>query len=478
MNPTFLIVSHQGRLNCLLNDLGFEIPKSTKFKNCCVLKLEIKQSHDGGGGRGKFTYSGGATDVAPQLNMKLTMIYEGDVEPEKEEKKKYYKKIYTVSSTDANDLKRAINIAYGVLGGKITGFTTYSGDEGSTHDAGGEPSTDKGSAYSVRGGADATVDLPFRAGYRVEDGERSGSEEILLPPSKPVNPIPITLPSDIKSATYYLIRHGEAEHNTWKGATKKWYQTTPMDKFKDTELTENGIYYGVVAGVMLANSMESDPRNFDQIYTSDLNRTLKTFKAVREGFNQYMTLKKKETISYEATVIILPCNHELTTTEGGNCDNNQIFTPNENTTLKKWEGERNSHPPVDLDTRLYESLYGVGGIRSKSINPKYCAKLNAIQISLNYYSNGTKLGNRDKATKLRTLAKWRAARSARRGVSDTGGGYPSNKLISHRVRKHRRHSKKSRYEKRANKHKKKQRRKTKKTRKPRTTRKPKKTRKT
>ena len=97
---------------------------------------------------------------------------------------------------------------------------------------------------------------------------------IAVPKNKPENNFSITLPSNINSATYYLIRHGEAEHNTWKGLNKIMYQTTPMDKFKDTELTKYGVYYGVRAGIMLANSMKEDGRIFNLIYTSDLNRTL------------------------------------------------------------------------------------------------------------------------------------------------------------------------------------------------------------
>ena len=118
-------------------------------------------------------------------------------------------------------------------------------------------------------------------------------------------------PSDIPENTeviFFLVRHGNAEHNQYKGVTK--FQSLFR---KDTLLTEDGIQQAKDAGKFLLEYIQKNNLNIKTIFASDLKRTRQTLSILVNEFSQIPT-----------DIIVLPCAHELIYFDDKNCDKKML----------------------------------------------------------------------------------------------------------------------------------------------------------
>jgi len=113
--------------------------------------------------------------------------------------------------------------------------------------------------------------------------------------------------------TFFMIRHGQAEHNVWK---KGWHKTGKINiNKKDTELTQLGKEQGIHAGdfFKLYCKINRIP-NIHFLFVSDLYRTRQTVEQILSVLN--ISTKKNKTYNF----IVLPCSHETKVDKNGKCD--------------------------------------------------------------------------------------------------------------------------------------------------------------
>ena len=121
---------------------------------------------------------------------------------------------------------------------------------------------------------------------------------------------------------FYLVRHGQAVHNTLTTYQK-------MMSPKDTSLTDKGKEQAIYTGKKLSDIILHNEVAFDNtslfLFGSDLKRTRQTMEHLRGQFHE--DIRRDMEIIY-----ILPCAHELRykPSEDGNCDGSMLPTPNEN----------------------------------------------------------------------------------------------------------------------------------------------------
>jgi hypothetical protein len=113
-----------------------------------------------------------------------------------------------------------------------------------------------------------------------------------------------------ESCTVYLVRHGQAEHNA-KSINFK----------KDTNLTDIGKLQATATGKFLSSLHIP----FKQYFCSDLRRTRETFVQIIQQLTLLTTDEK-----YQVKLVVLPCAHEVSTDDNGNCDGSYVWG-NENT---------------------------------------------------------------------------------------------------------------------------------------------------
>jgi hypothetical protein len=138
---------------------------------------------------------------------------------------------------------------------------------------------------------------------------------------------------DVGDDTYvfYLVRHGQAEHNVLKGIGKAF-------SYKDTSLTSAGKEQATDSGIKLTSEIIKNSREYkypDFLFASDLKRTRQTLLQIMKGMPSF-----KEKLGTKRDIIILPCAHELRykyDPESATCDAKQgtmglpwTKTPNEN----------------------------------------------------------------------------------------------------------------------------------------------------
>lgn len=120
---------------------------------------------------------------------------------------------------------------------------------------------------------------------------------------------------------FYLIRHGQGEHNVLKGFSK-------MNAPVDANLTQEGIAQAVRSGENFMKNIASSNSSplFDYLFGSDLRRTRDTVAAFLQPFP-----KNIGSVQPTDPIYVLPCAHELSySVKNGSCDGNQGITPNEN----------------------------------------------------------------------------------------------------------------------------------------------------
>ncbi len=103
---------------------------------------------------------------------------------------------------------------------------------------------------------------------------------------------------------FYLVRHGQAEHNIMKGLTK-----TKQSFFgkKDTSLTDQGIKDAIKAGKILQQYTENKNENIDYYFVSDLHRTRETLLNILIGMREVSTYYRLD----KYTAYVLNCAHEV-----------------------------------------------------------------------------------------------------------------------------------------------------------------------
>lgn len=119
--------------------------------------------------------------------------------------------------------------------------------------------------------------------------------------------------NDNMNYTFFMIRHGQAEHNVWK---KGWHKMGKVNvSKKDTELTRLGKEQGEHAGNYFKMYLKINRiPSIHFLFVSDLYRTRQTIEQMLAVLN----IKDKRNTSYN--FIVLPCSHETKFSKNGKCD--------------------------------------------------------------------------------------------------------------------------------------------------------------
>ena len=186
---------------------------------------------------------------------------------------------------------------------------------------------------------------------------------------------------------FYLIRHGQGEHNVLKGFSK-------MNAPIDANLTDEGVAQAVRSGENFVKKRRG-PNSallLDYLFGSDLRRTRDTIAAFLQPFPVNIG-----TLNHSDSIYVLPCAHELSyNVKNGSCDGNQGITPNENkssctsktctTTTPFYENKNQQDVSEMLNTRplnweYYEKFYK--GTRNKrGPGSQQCRNTNMIQQAI------------------------------------------------------------------------------------------------
>jgi hypothetical protein len=131
---------------------------------------------------------------------------------------------------------------------------------------------------------------------------------------------------------FYLVRHGQADHNILKGMSKAFSN-------KDTSITQKGMQQATRTGEILRDLIAETPEYGMPLYLfgSDLIRTRQTMIQII----QTLPPLSEDSMDDGEKIIILPCAHELKySTSSGKCDAGQgmMPTPNENISICTREG--------------------------------------------------------------------------------------------------------------------------------------------
>ena len=131
-----------------------------------------------------------------------------------------------------------------------------------------------------------------------------------------------------KVFTFYLVRHGQAEHNL--------YTKTTIKRKTDTSLTDFGVKTTKDAGIAINSDLN---RKIEYYFASDLIRTRETFSGILNGITLgNLSFKEINNINV-IDIIILPCSHELAFSSDGQCDETsnaaQLFTSENNMSCTK-----------------------------------------------------------------------------------------------------------------------------------------------
>ena len=178
-----------------------------------------------------------------------------------------------------------------------------------------------------------------------------------------------------KEYHFYLVRHGEAEHNL--------YNRYNIIRKYDTSLTEDGEKQASGAGDALKN-MKIKP---NYIFVSDLKRTHQTLETMYHIY--------KET---NPDVIVLPCAHELKYKKGrksrkGYCDRSwdytSFITKENKTSCKKIDDCNQTILDKNINWNHYDSFYnGLSKKRNtRRTSKNKCKNTNMIEKAIKIINN-------------------------------------------------------------------------------------------
>ena len=221
-------------------------------------------------------------------------------------------------------------------------------------------------------------------------------------------------PMELRNTTYpigkddtyvfYIVRHGQATHNTLKGVTQK--MGSVLSGKKDTELTPEGTHQASRSGAEFAKLFvamdESGKKDYPAgnialapryIFTSDLRRTQQTAENFLYSLTRHISNDGMAKIITDNTQnhkwIVLPCAHELAFVDSGYCDGFQkpLPTPPENQMTcdvnDNYCGIVNKKFTIDWDD--YSKFYG-SSTRSKicrGCGARHCRDTDMIQEAIN-----------------------------------------------------------------------------------------------
>lgn len=203
---------------------------------------------------------------------------------------------------------------------------------------------------------------------------------------------------DNTTFTFYLVRHGQAEHNL--------YTSTTVFRKTDTSLTENGINSAYEAGIEINNDLQKNNSILRYYFASDLIRTRQTLQGILRNIQtQYLHIDRIG-ITYIINLVILPCSHELSFVSNGNCDSavnmGQPFTSENKmscTNLSQYQNNSaqfkdcanftitnadNKNIVVRLNWNMYSDFYGKSYRGSNSKTRKHCRETSMIGESIKY----------------------------------------------------------------------------------------------
>ena len=215
----------------------------------------------------------------------------------------------------------------------------------------------------------------------------------------------IKIPNDMFTVgnnkyTFYLIRHGQAEHNLNKSLTKTKNQLFGKP---DTNLTKQGNQQAFNSGL----SAQKYIKNVNFLFVSDLKRTRQTLVSFINGLkinNNSLQIPNK--------IVILPCLHELSFVQGNPCDGHQITNPKENQiacTYNTCDQEiKSSLKDYDLDWSLYYKFYNEGTRKKKGPFAEHCSNTNFLvqaYLYISYSNASTNVGGKKRKTIKKTFKK-------------------------------------------------------------------------
>ena len=186
---------------------------------------------------------------------------------------------------------------------------------------------------------------------------------------------------------FYLIRHGQAQHNVLKGMSKTWGSLAVSSKYKDPSLTNAGVQQAIEIGQKLQVILDEQGQNIDYLFASDLKRTRQTLYYILQPMDSDPALRNKQ-------INILQCSEELNYTANKNCDNGQWTTPNENISLcnpfKDYakaglpdlcQNERGNY----TSWKIYTAFYGTGTRKNPGkYKPQLCRDTDMIKQAILY----------------------------------------------------------------------------------------------
>jgi len=375
-----IIVTHNSRLKCLFKQFlsdqvrGYD---TIMFKNCAILKLSILVEENGN---------------EKNFNIKLNMVYEGEIaENEQSGNTKYFKLNKSSNTrTSVNAIPKSAAIEPEIANEVITNTGTQ--QYGLLYDL----LINNNYADGIQNGGYKEIDFPEIEIPSMGSDKLSYNNFKLL-----LNIFNINEKIEFKNMEYvfYLITDGQAEHNlyTWKHKISKFIKPDNPDN-PDTELTVEGRKQATNAGKALLDILPENGKLFTPndlkdftLFLSDLRRTHQTLLEILNILNfkskklldfetkQREKVKKVNTTknipeSNDNTIsliaYVLPCSHELKYINGkvANCDN-------DNSTIK-----------------------GQGQICCKSIHPKCLSGPQAPYnkdscTKMNYGSGSLKIGS-------------------------------------------------------------------------------------
>lgn len=205
--------------------------------------------------------------------------------------------------------------------------------------------------------------------------------------------------------TFFLIRHGQGEHNILKGNQKRYEQLFGK---KDSELTVDGRDQAERAGNAIGLSSPYLLLSANYLFCSDLRRTIQTMayfllslcKTINndKGIVGRSLLPQHDSSEFlvedsldkgilkSKNIIVLPCSHELTYKKDGNCDGNQSMNPNENLPISSnLSNLIQNYEGFNIIWDSYAKFYN-NSSRSASLNlyKSKCRNTNFIQEAIDY----------------------------------------------------------------------------------------------
>lgn len=258
--------------------------------------------------------------VEPQYEFELSLLYSGEIDPAEEHARGYWMTEPSLQSTDKN-YSKVPDTDYWMVE-QPTSIIPLQPNESP------QPPPDKNQYYIFNPIKGNIALRELRDTFSISEVELSQ-----------------------KQLTFYLVRHGQAEHNTKMSINKT------INRTLDTSLTEIGKQMAKRAGTAInAHFKGKTPLDkFHHLYVSDLTRTHDTLLGIVMNIDLHYLPLLAEGNSMKITV--LPCAHELKFTKDGRCDLNmdKPFLGKFFSNLTK-ENIMNCDVPSDTDVRPCSSL--------------------------------------------------------------------------------------------------------------------------